>query len=68
MLSGIDVVISAIFYGSLSDEVPLATAAKAAGVKRFVQSAYNIPVPLRGATNLREQVNVMLSLGLIESF
>lgn len=55
-LTGIDVVISAIFFGSLGDEIPLANAAKAAGVKRFVQSAFMVVVPPRGVVNFREKV------------
>ncbi|CAI7667691.1 unnamed protein product [Penicillium bialowiezense] len=54
-LTGIDVVISAIFFGSLGDEIPLANAAKAAGVKRFVQSAFMVVVPPRGVVNFREK-------------
>ncbi|GFG11759.1 NAD(P)-binding protein, partial [Aspergillus udagawae] len=61
LLSNIEVVISAIYWGSLDDEIPLATAAKAAGVKRFVQSAYNIPVAARGVTHLRDKKEVILS-------
>ncbi|KAK4935256.1 hypothetical protein LTR66_015480 [Elasticomyces elasticus] len=55
VLSGIDVVISAIFFGSLGDEIPLANAAKAAGVKRFVQSAFMVVVPPRGVVDFREK-------------
>ncbi|KAL3439818.1 NAD(P)-binding protein [Aspergillus insuetus] len=61
VLSGIDVVISAIFYGSLDFEIPLATAAKAAGVGRFIQSAYNIPVPAKGVYYIREKKEEILS-------
>src|SRR5699024_9426096 len=39
LLSGIDVVISAIYFDSPDDEILLANAAKAAGVTRFIQSA-----------------------------
>ncbi|KAF4420152.1 hypothetical protein F53441_14397 [Fusarium austroafricanum] len=35
-LNGIDVVISAIHYQSIGDEIPLSNAAKEAGVKRYV--------------------------------
>ncbi|KAL2793051.1 NAD(P)-binding protein [Aspergillus keveii] len=55
LLSGADVVISAIFFGSLVDEKPLAEAAKKAGVKRFLQSALMIVVPPRGVVDFREQ-------------
>ncbi|OTA53883.1 NAD(P)-binding protein [Hypoxylon sp. EC38] len=53
LLSNIDVVISAIFYRSLADEIPLANAAKAAGVKRFLPSAFMIIVPPRGVVDFR---------------
>ncbi|KAI1413320.1 NAD(P)-binding protein [Hypoxylon sp. FL1857] len=55
LLTSIDVVISAIFFKSLADEIPLANAAKAAGVKRFVQSAFMIVVPPRGVVDFRAQ-------------
>ncbi|PLB43351.1 NAD(P)-binding protein [Aspergillus steynii IBT 23096] len=55
LLSGIDIVISAIYFGSLADEVLLANAAKIAGVKRFVQSAFMIILPPRGVVDFREQ-------------
>lgn len=55
-LSGIDIVISAIYFGSLEEEIPLANAAKVAGVKRFVQSAFMIVVPPRGVVDFREKV------------
>lgn len=57
-LSGIDIVISAIFVGSLMDEIPLAEAAKRAGVKRFVQSAFMVVLPPRGAVDFRDKVRV----------
>lgn len=60
LLSGIDVVISAIYFGSLEDEVPLANAAKIAGVKRFVQSAFMIVLPPRGVVDFREKVDTSL--------
>ncbi|OTA92675.1 hypothetical protein M434DRAFT_74189 [Hypoxylon sp. CO27-5] len=53
LLSNIDIVVSAIFYRSLADEIPLANAAKAAGVKRFVPSAFMIIVPPRGVVDFR---------------
>jgi uncharacterized protein YbjT (DUF2867 family) len=56
LLSGIDVVISAIFFASLADEIPLADAAKRAGVKRFIQSAFMIMIPPRGVVDFREKV------------
>lgn len=59
VLSGVDVVISAIFFGSLANEIPLANAAKAAGVKRFVQSAFMVVVPPRGVVDFREKVTLL---------
>ncbi|GAW17973.1 hypothetical protein ANO14919_074420 [Xylariales sp. No.14919] len=61
LLSGIDVLISAIFFGSLADEIPLADAAKRAGIKRFVQSAFMIVIPPRGVVDFRETKEDILS-------
>ncbi|KAM3513354.1 hypothetical protein MY11210_003038 [Beauveria gryllotalpidicola] len=61
ILSGIDVVISAIFVGSLADEIPLANAAKRAGVKRFVQSALMIVIPPRGVVDFRDKKEDILN-------
>jgi hypothetical protein len=58
ILSGVDIVISAIFFGSLADEKQPAQAAKKAGVKRFLQSAFMIVVPPRGVVDFREQVTL----------
>ncbi|OJJ82007.1 uncharacterized protein ASPGLDRAFT_68013 [Aspergillus glaucus CBS 516.65] len=55
LLSGIDVVISAIYFDSLDNEIPLANAAKAAGVKRFVQSALMIVIPPKGVVDFHEK-------------
>ncbi|KAM6517834.1 hypothetical protein FSOLCH5_006603 [Fusarium solani] len=61
LLSGIDVVISAIFFASLADEIPLADAAKRAGVKRFIQSAFMIMIPPRGVVDFREKKEEILN-------
>ncbi|RSL59612.1 hypothetical protein CEP51_013894 [Fusarium floridanum] len=61
LLAGIDVVISAIFFGSLADEIPLANAAKIAGVKRFVQSAFMVVTPPRGVVDFREKKEDILN-------
>jgi hypothetical protein len=58
LLSGIDVLISAMFFGSLEDEIPLADAAKRAGVKRFVQSAFMVVIPPRGVVDFREKASM----------
>ncbi|KAH7494861.1 hypothetical protein FOMA001_g69 [Fusarium oxysporum f. sp. matthiolae] len=44
-LTGIDVVISAIHYESLDDEIPLSNAAKAAGAKRYVPCSFATIAP-----------------------
>lgn len=54
LLSGIDIIISAIYFASLADEVPLGTAAKIAEVKRFVQSTFIIVLPPRGGVEFRD--------------
>ncbi|KAF2177089.1 isoflavone reductase [Zopfia rhizophila CBS 207.26] len=54
LLSGIDVVISAIYFGAIADEIPLASAAKHAGVQRFVQSAFAVVIPPKGVVDFRE--------------
>ncbi|KAE8162891.1 NAD(P)-binding protein [Aspergillus tamarii] len=61
ILTGIDVVISAIYFNSLDDEYPLADAAKAAGVKRFVQSALMIVIPPRGVVSFRDKKEEILN-------
>lgn len=58
LLTGIDVVISAIYFDNLDEEIPLANAVKAAGVKRFVQSALMIVIPPKGVVDFREKVNI----------
>lgn len=62
ILQGIDVVISTIHYQALGDEIPLATAAKAAKVKRYVPCFFATVAP-KGVMQLRDAVsaaNLML--------
>ncbi|CEI61361.1 unnamed protein product [Fusarium venenatum] len=57
-LKGIDVVISAIYYQALHDEIPLSIAAKAAGVKRYVPCFFATVAP-RGvmmARDIKEEI------------
>lgn len=56
VLSGVDIVISTIFAANLADEIPLADAAKLAGVKRFVPCAFATVAPPKGIMALREKV------------
>ncbi|KAI0170488.1 isoflavone reductase family protein [Pestalotiopsis sp. NC0098] len=53
LLTGIDVVISCIYWANLKDQIPLAEAAKEAGVKRFVPSSFQTPTP-RGVMQLAD--------------
>lgn len=62
ILKGIDVVISAIHYQSLSDEIPLSIAAKAAGVKRYVPCFFATVAP-RGVMYLRDSVSNKVLFG-----
>lgn len=43
LLRGVDTVISAVYHEALMDQVPLAEAAKEAGVKRFVPCNFGTP-------------------------
>lgn len=61
LLSGIDIVISAIFAGNIADEIPLADAAKLAGVKRFIPCAFATVAPPKGVMALREMVRIITS-------
>lgn len=56
-LKGIDIVISAIYYQALQDEIPLSTAAKAAGVKRYVPCFFATIAP-RGVMKARDDVSL----------
>lgn len=56
LLTGIDVVISCIYWANLKDQIPLAEAAKEAGVKRFVPSSFQTPTP-RGVMQLADWVS-----------
>ncbi|KAF7334591.1 Isoflavone reductase family protein [Mycena venus] len=54
LLTGVDVLISAIDPGSLLAQIQLATAAKQAGVKRFVPCAFTTVTPPGGVMRLRD--------------
>ncbi|KAM5349892.1 hypothetical protein ACJ41O_006397 [Fusarium nematophilum] len=53
-LAGIEVVISTIYGGSVTAEIPLVNAAKAAGVQRYVPCFFATVAPPTGALRLRE--------------
>lgn len=55
-LAETDVVISAIYGGSLMDEIPLINASKAAGVKRYLPCFFATVAPPKGALRLRDMV------------
>ncbi len=60
---GIDVVISAVGMPNQRDQIPLATAAKAAGVKRFVSCGFLPVVPAGGVMWMRDEVSPTVVLG-----
>ncbi|KAF5570665.1 isoflavone reductase [Fusarium phyllophilum] len=58
-LTGIDIVISAIHFQSLDDEIPLSNAAKKAGVKRYVPCFFATIAP-RGIMDARDRKEAVL--------
>jgi hypothetical protein len=56
-LAGQEVVIPAISIPATGEQIPLATAAKAAGVKRFMPCFYAPVAPPKGAVTLRDTVS-----------
>ena len=56
-LAGQEVVIPAISIPATSEQIPLATAAKLAGVKRFLPCFYAPVAPPKGAVALRDTVS-----------
>jgi hypothetical protein len=56
ILAGIDTVISTIGPGAWLDQIPLADAAKKAGVQRFVPCAFITVCPPGGVMWIRDQV------------
>lgn len=58
ILKGVDVLISAVGPQDQYAQIPLATAAKQAGVKRFVPCAFITVVPPRGIMELRDTVRI----------
>ncbi|KAI1764488.1 isoflavone reductase family protein [Hypoxylon sp. FL1150] len=59
-LAGIDVVISCIVFSSLNDQIPLAEAAKRAGVGRFVPCDFSTPTT-RGVMDMHDQKDDVLA-------
>jgi uncharacterized protein YbjT (DUF2867 family) len=57
-LKGVDIVISAIIFTNFKDQIPLADAAKEAGVKRFVPCFWGTPAP-RGIQMMYDEVRVI---------
>ncbi|KAK0372051.1 hypothetical protein CLIM01_10608 [Colletotrichum limetticola] len=56
VLEGADVLISTIHVSALGSQIPLADAAKAAGVKRFVPCFFATVAPAKGVLTLRQLV------------
>lgn len=61
-LKGIDIVISAVGPLDQYDQLPLATAAKEAGVKRFIPCGWITVTTPRGTMNLRDMVRAPCQL------
>ncbi|KAH9994590.1 isoflavone reductase family protein [Xylariaceae sp. FL0662B] len=59
-LAGIEIVISCIYFRNLQDQIPLAAAAKDAGVKRFVPCAFGTPAP-RGVMAMADEKDDILA-------
>ncbi|KAH8881340.1 NAD(P)-binding protein [Thozetella sp. PMI_491] len=55
LLQGIDIVISAVNWQGLGDQIPLANASKKAGVKRFIPCNFATVCPPRGVIPIREE-------------
>lgn len=62
-LAEIDVVISCVGAPQQQCQIPLANAAKKAGVKRFVPCGFITVAPPAGVMLLRDQVSTVVSLG-----
>ncbi|KAK6068161.1 isoflavone reductase family protein [Seiridium cupressi] len=60
ILTGIDVIVSCIYWLNLDDQIPLMEAAKEAGVKRFVPSSFMTAAP-RGVMLLTEKKEEILA-------
>ncbi|KAJ0331470.1 hypothetical protein COL922a_011887 [Colletotrichum nupharicola] len=60
-LANIDVVISTVSVASFKDQIPLAKAAKKAGVKRFVPSEFAMVIPPKGVHDLQDMVQMLSS-------
>ena len=64
-LEGIDVVISCVGPAEQQDQIPLAKAAKRAGVSRFVPCGFITVAPPGGIMWLRDEVSTDESLGRV---
>lgn len=63
-LESIDVVIAAVPPHVLECQIPLARAAKLAGVKRFVPSSYAMALAPDGAATVQNSVSVVLEFSV----
>ncbi|SPJ81735.1 related to Isoflavone reductase homolog P3 [Fusarium torulosum] len=61
LLQGVDIVIAAVNVAGLSAQIPLANAAKAAGVKRFVPCFFATIAPPKGIMSLRDMKEDVLN-------
>jgi hypothetical protein len=65
-LEGQDVLLPAISIPATGSQIPLATAAKLAGIKRFMPTFYAPVAPPKGAVALRDTVSHQRSISSIK--
>lgn len=68
LLTGIDTVIAAVDASGFMDQIPLANAAKSAGVKRFIPCFFATVAPSGGILKLRDTVRLSLCQVLPEHY
>jgi uncharacterized protein YbjT (DUF2867 family) len=61
LLKDVDTVICSVIFNKMDVQVPLAEAAKEAGVKRFVPCFWGTPAP-RGVQKLYDEVRILFTL------
>lgn len=60
ILQNVDILVASLPVAALREQIPLARAAKLAGIKRFVPSAYAMIVPPKGIVDVQDIVSICL--------